>query len=158
MAAALAAGADARASDPIVAEQPSVTGIGGVFIRAQDPEAMTAWYEDNLGISRTPTSYDEEPWQQEAGPTVFGMFSHDTEYFGREEQQFMLNFRTGDLDVLVAHLRANGNEVTVDPETYPNGRFARVYDPDGNPVQLWEPAASSADEAANETGNMETPE
>ena len=43
-----------------------------------------------------------------------------------------------DLDAMVAQLRGKGIEVEVDPETYPNGRFASTKDPEGNPIQLWQ--------------------
>jgi glyoxylase I family protein len=116
-----------------------VTGIGGLFFRAKDPDALKAWYDTHLGVTAPPSGYDRMPWWQEAGPTVFSPFEQSTEYFGRPEQMWMINFRVRDLDTMAAQLRAAGIEVTVDPETYPNGRFARVYDPEGNPVELWEP-------------------
>lgn len=116
-----------------------ITGIGGLFFRAKDPSTLAQWYEDNFGITMVPRTYEETPWQQEAGTTVFAPFSHDTEYFGSMDQQWMLNLRTDDLDDLVRHLEHNGVEVKVDPEVYPNGRFARVHDPEGNPIELWEP-------------------
>ena len=119
-----------------------VTGFGGFFFRAEDPSRLAQWYEENLGVDRTPTTYEESPWMQEAGPTVFGPFAADTTYFSTDKS-FMLNFRTQDLDALVEHLRNNGNAVDVDPEVYPNGRFARVHDPEGNPIQLWQPSAAS---------------
>ncbi|MEM8697259.1 MAG: VOC family protein [Pseudomonadota bacterium] len=117
-----------------------VLGIGGLFFRSEDPAALAAWYRDNLGIDLTPQSYDVEPWQQEAGPTVFAPFGQATDYFGRDEQMWMVNFRVADLDAMAAQLRGNGIDVEIDPETYPNGRFARAYDPEGNPIELWEPA------------------
>jgi len=116
-----------------------VSGIGGVFFRAKDPAALRQWYEQLLGVTRTPTDYEQRPWEQAAGPTVFEPFSEDTEYFGRPAQAWMLNFRVRNLDAMVAQLRAAGAEVKVDPESYPNGRFARTHDPEGNPVELWEP-------------------
>jgi glyoxylase I family protein len=63
-----------------------VTGIGGVFFRAKDPEVLARWYQDHLGIKLTPESYDEEPWYQQAGTTVFAPFTQDTDYFARAEQ------------------------------------------------------------------------
>jgi len=116
-----------------------VTGIGGVFFRSKDPTALAQWYKDHLGIDLVPADYDQQPWMQEAGPTAFAPFPQDTDYFGRAEQQWMLNFRVRDLDAMVEQLRAAKIEVTVNAETYPNGRFARLYDPEGNPIQLWEP-------------------
>lgn len=129
-------GSAAQAQPPAGAE---VNGFGGFFFRAQDPKALAAWYEDNLGIGPAPKSYDAEPWRQEAGPTVFDPFAAATWPFG-DEKSFMLNFRTRDLNGLVAHLQSNGNEVELDPQTYPNGRFASTQDPEGNLIQLWEPA------------------
>ena len=116
-----------------------VTGIGGLFFRADDPKGLAQWYATHLGINEVPTSYDVEPWTQQAGPTVFAPFKRDTEYFGRREQQWMLNLRVDDLDGIVGKLTAAGIEITVDPERYPNGRFARLHDPEGNPIELWQP-------------------
>lgn len=121
------------------ASQP-VTGIGGVFFRARDPAALAAWYRDHLGIDPVPDSYEAPCWQQQAGPTVFAPFKADTDYFGRPEQSFMVNLRVRDLDALVARLRNAGIVVAVDPEAWPNGRFARTHDPEGNPIELWQPS------------------
>jgi glyoxylase I family protein len=116
-----------------------VTGIGGFFFRAKDPKALAAWYEKNLGVTMTPHDYGGEAWRQEAGTTVFEPFKHDTTYFGDMRLQWMINFRVRDLDKMAAQLRANGTAVEIDPETYPNGRFAKTADPEGNPIQLWQP-------------------
>ncbi len=116
-----------------------VTGIGGLFFRAKDPGSLAKWYADHLGVDPVPSDYDTPPWQQAAGPTVFAPFPADTDYFGEREQGWMLNLRVRDLDAMAAQLRAAGIEVTFDTESYPNGRFARIHDPEGNPVELWEP-------------------
>jgi predicted enzyme related to lactoylglutathione lyase len=115
-----------------------VLGIGGFFFRASDPKALAEWYETHLGVNRTPESYGQEPWRQTAGPTVFAPFPKTTRYFGADDQPWMINFRVRDLDAMVSQLRRAGIDVQVDPESYPNGRFARLKDPEGNPVQLWE--------------------
>ena len=116
-----------------------VTGIGGFFFKAADPKLLAEWYERHLGITGVPTSYTQQPWEQAAGPTAFAPFRKDTKYFGSETQQWMINFRVRDLDAMVAQLRRAAIEVEVDSQTYPNGRFARLKDPEGNPIQLWEP-------------------
>lgn len=117
-----------------------VAGIGGLFFRAHDPKALGAWYEQHLGITITPTSEGAAVWQQEAGPTVFNPFPETTKYFGDPTKAWMVNFRVHDIDKMVAQLRTAGIEVK-DPETYPNiGRFARLHDPEGNPIELWQPA------------------
>ncbi len=115
------------------------TGIGGVFFRSKDPTALAKWYEGRLGIGITPASYDESPWLQQSGPTVIEPFPAESDYLGRAEQAWMPNFRVDDLDAMAAQPRNAGMEVKVDPEEYPNGRFDRTHDPDGNPVELWEP-------------------
>jgi len=116
-----------------------VTGIGGLFFRAKDPAALAQWYQEHLGIDPVPADYGAKSWSQEAGPTVFAPFAQDSDYFGRAEQQWMLNLRVRDLEAMVEQLRAAKIAVAVDPEVYPNGRFARLHDPEGNPIELWEP-------------------
>lgn len=118
-----------------------VAGIGGVFFRARDTKAMADWYEKHLGVTRTPTGPDQEPWTQQAGPTVWGPFKSDSTYFDLTKQ-WMINFRVRDMDAMVAQLRKAGLEVK-DPETYEGlGRFARLHDPEGNAIELWEPQPS----------------
>ena len=111
-------------------------GIGGVFFRAPDTKALAAWYETHLGISGF--------WGQQAGLTIFAPFEADTDYFPAG-QQTMLNFRVDDLDGLIAQLRAVGIDVETRPDewdTPETGRFARIIDPAGNHVELWQPPAS----------------
>jgi glyoxylase I family protein len=116
-----------------------VTGIGGFFFRASDPGGLATWYEERLGIKTAPQTYEEEPWRQEEGVTVFAPFSQDAQMIGPPEHTWMINFRVNDLDAMVDQLRRAGESVDVDPQRYPNGRFAEVSDPDGNRVQLWQP-------------------
>ena len=131
----------AGASNVGRAQMPTerVTGIGGIFFRAKDPKGLAEWYQRNLGVTQTPTDYGMEPWKQDAGPTVFGPFKEETKYFGKMTQQWMINFRVRDLDAMVAQLQRAGVVVKVDSQAYPNGRFARLEDPEGNPIELWEP-------------------
>jgi glyoxylase I family protein len=121
-----------------------VVGIGGLFFRARDPAALSSWYRDHLGVAPVPTSYDELGWRQEAGPTAFAPFPENTDYFGNPKQAWMVNFRVRDLDTMTAQLRAAGIQVEIDATEYPNGRFARLHDPEGNPVELWEPMGRDA--------------
>ena len=120
-----------------------VTGIGGLFFRARDPAALAQWYRDHLGVTMVPSNYEEPPWQQQAGPTAFAPFPETTDYFGDSGKAWMVNFRVASLDAMMAQLRAAGIAVEPDPQTYPNGRFARLYDPEGNPIELWEPGADA---------------
>jgi len=115
-----------------------VTGIGGFFFKAKNPQMLAEWYETNLGVSKIPTDYDGTVWEQEAGTTVFGGFDDEAGLLG-PNQAWMINFRVSALDAMVKQLQDAGIKVEVDPETYPNGRFASLSDPEGNPIQLWEP-------------------
>ena len=117
-----------------------VSGIGGLFFRARDPKSLSQWYLDHLGVSQIPANYDDSPWRQEAGPTAFAPFPEDSKYFGDAAKVWMINFRIRDLDAMVTQLRAAGIAVEVDLHRYPNGRFARLHDPEQNPIELWEPA------------------
>ena len=116
----------------------AVTGIGGLFFRAQDAKALAAWYLTHLGVGAPEGQF---VWSQQAGPTVFAPFKADTDYFPADKQ-WMHNLRVDDLDGLIADLKAAGVAVTTNPEwDHPDvGRFARIHDPEGNPVELWQPA------------------
>jgi glyoxylase I family protein len=126
----------------------NVLGIGGLFFRARDSKTLAQWYDTHLGVKVTPTDYETAPWFQAGGPTVFAPFNQNTKYFPAE-QVWMVNFRVKDLDAMVKQLRDAGIEVTVDPEKYPNGRFARLYDPEKNPIELWQPNGPYAGAAAD---------
>lgn len=118
----------------------TVTGIGGFFFRAADPQGLAAWYEKHLGIS----DISREVWKQQAGPTVFAPFSRDTDYFGRAGQQWMINFRVDDLDAAMADLKAAGIAVETRAEWDSEvGRFCRIHDPEGNPIELWQPTRAA---------------
>jgi len=132
------------ADDSLKGPTERVTGIGGFFFRAKDPKGLAKWYEDNLGIAPVPHSYGGHSWQTEAGTTAFAPFPQSTSYFGDPTRQWMINFRVRDLDKMTAQLRANGVAVDVDPQLYPNGRFAKLFDPEGNPIQLWQPSGSDS--------------
>lgn len=117
-----------------------VTGIGGFFFRARDPKALAEWYRAHLGIDPVPGDYDTAPWRQEAGDTVFAPFEQLSDMFEGAERPFMLNFRVRDLDAMITQLEEAGIAVKRDPDSpYPNGRFAWLNDPEGNPIELWEP-------------------
>jgi catechol 2,3-dioxygenase-like lactoylglutathione lyase family enzyme len=114
-----------------------VLGIGGYFLRAADPVALGAWYRECLGLDADANGL----WNPQAGPTVFATFESETEYFGSRSQGTMLNFRVGDLDAMLAQLRAKGADIAGEPQEMEGvGRFAWVTDPEGNRIELWQPA------------------
>ncbi|WP_116089616.1 VOC family protein [Sphingomonas crusticola] len=122
-----------------------VTGIGGFFFRAQDPKALGEWYATHLGVG----TGDYGVWQTQAGTSVFSPFKADTDYFGADKQ-WMLNLRVDGLDDLLARLRAADIEIITKPEwDVPGlGRFARIHDPEGNPIELWQPDLEGGPSAA----------
>jgi predicted enzyme related to lactoylglutathione lyase len=118
----------------------AITGIGGLFFRAKDPTALGAWYLTHLGVGAPEGQF---LWDQQAGPTVFSPFKADTDYFPAD-RQYMLNLRVEGLDEMLTALRAADIAVITKPEwDHPDvGRFARIHDPEGNPIELWEPPAA----------------
>jgi predicted enzyme related to lactoylglutathione lyase len=124
-----------------VTEPPErVMGIGGVFFKAKDPEALGRWYAEHLGIALEDFGGATFRWQGE-GTTVWSPFPADTEYFGRGDQQGMVNYRVADLDAMREQLRAAGAEVDDRVEEHEYGRFGWAVDPEGNRFELWEPPA-----------------
>ena len=125
-----------------------VLGMGGYFFRSRDPQALKAWYREHLGVGGGMGTDDkgqsnEWVWFTEGGPMVFEPFKEDSDYFPAEKQ-VMINLRVSDLDGLLASLREAGIEVITKAEwdaTPEIGRFARIHDPEGNPIELWEPPA-----------------
>ena len=129
-----------------------VTGIGGIFFKAHDPQQMMAWYRKHLGI---PASSDEEEthamfeWRASDDPecqgsTIWSLFPQDTRYFEPSASPFMINYRVADLDGLLEQLRAEGVSVTDQIDEYEYGRFAWITDPEGNRIELWEPPSGTA--------------
>lgn len=125
-----------------------VTGIGGIFFRAKDPKALSAWYKEHLNVgpgcvSDPAATPDEWSWNASGGPTVFAPFKETTDYFAADKQ-FMINLRVTGIDELIAKLREAGITVTTNAEwdTPETGRFARVYDPEGTAIELWQPPTS----------------
>lgn len=117
-----------------------VEAIGGLFFRAKDPDALSAWYKNMLGVGAQ--GPDDWYWQTRGGPVVFAPFKHTTDYFDAD-RQWMLNLRVTQIDALLETLRAAGIEIVTKAEwdTPGTGRFARIRDPEGNPIELWQPPA-----------------
>jgi predicted enzyme related to lactoylglutathione lyase len=116
-------------------------GVGGVFLKASDPKALSAWYEANLGIGRVDDQTLTFDGPESMGMTLFAHFPGNSSYFGEGPQQVMMNFRVDDLDALLAQLGAAGVRIDPKREDYSYGRFAWIWDPEGNRVELWQPAA-----------------
>jgi len=120
-----------------------VTGIGGIFLRARDPKALSAWYAQHLGIQLADYGGATFLWSDEVPPstgsTTWSLFPADTTYFGSGQQSTMVNYRVDDLDALLVQLAAAGVPIDPNREDYPYGRFAWITDPEGNRLELWQP-------------------
>ena len=113
-----------------------VLGIGGVFFRARDPDALRRWYAEHLGIELE--DFGGATFSQD-GELVWSIFAADTDYFESREQQLMINYRVSDLDAMLEQLRAAGVPVDERIEESENGRFGWANDPEGNRFELWQP-------------------
>ncbi len=122
-----------------------VTGIGGIFFKTQDPQALYQWYEKHLGIPRAldgasaTFEWREADDPEGKGMTVWSIFPRDTKYFDPSAAPFMINYRVDDLDALLAALQEEGVKIDPHREDYDYGRFAWIMDPAGNRIELWEP-------------------
>ncbi len=114
--------------------------VGGVFLKASDPKKLAAWYVEMLGIPLQDGGSVAFDGPESAGMTVFAHFPESTKYFGDGPQQCMVNFRVDNLDVLLTQLAAANVRIDPNREDYAYGRFAWIWDPEGNRVELWEPA------------------
>ncbi len=120
-----------------------VTGIGGIFFKSKDPKALTDWYASHLGIPLGEGGEVMFPWRSTENPaeeamTVWSPFPKDTDYFGPNSGDFMMNYLVNDLDALLEALKAEGVEIDPKREDHEYGKFAWIIDPDGNRVELWE--------------------
>jgi predicted enzyme related to lactoylglutathione lyase len=124
-----------------------VTGIGGIFFKADNPKKLYEWYEKHLGIKSEPGVGAMLHWREDENPerrgmTILALFEKHSKYFEPSTAPFMLNYRVDDLDALLEALRAEG--VAIDPkrEDHDYGKFAWITDPEGNKIELWEPPKS----------------
>jgi predicted enzyme related to lactoylglutathione lyase len=115
----------------------SIIGFGGAFLRADDPDALYRWYELHLGLKRS-GGYLEFPPTGRA-QVVLALFRRDDEYFPAA-QQVMINLQVDDLDGVLDRLIDEGVPVDPNRERYDFGRFGWFTDPEGNRVELWQPA------------------
>jgi predicted enzyme related to lactoylglutathione lyase len=125
-----------------------VQGIGGVFFKANDPKALSAWYRDALGVPIEVWGGAVFRWQalpaDIGAGTVWSPFAQNTTYFAPSEKPFMLNFVVRDLDAMLAQARAAGAKVDEKITDDDHGRFGWLLDPEGNRIELWQPRTPAA--------------
>ena len=118
-----------------------VTGIGGVFFKAKDPEGLAVWYQKHLGVPLDPKlgiailHWGQDP-APDGGCTVWALSQTSSDGY---PNSFMINYRVDDLDGMLSNLRAAGVPIVKGPDTDFNGIFAWILDPEGNRVELWQP-------------------
>ena len=125
-----------------------VLGIGGVFIKSPNPDALRAWYQRHLGLDLQPwggMAFQVDPVRDKGAQTVWSVFDAASTYFAPSTAPFMINYRVADLDTLLATLRAEGCAVDARSDASEFGKFGWVMDPDGNRIELWEPPPPPSD-------------
>lgn len=118
-----------------------VVGVGGIFFKSRDPEALRAWYQRHLGLDVQDWGGAVLPWSRPDGMTVWSVFAESSACFGQSRAPFMVNYVVEDLAALLEALRAEGCDVEDKVEDSDFGRFGWVMDPEGNRVELWQPPA-----------------
>jgi len=120
-----------------------VTGLGGIFFKADDPDLLKKWYTENLGLPCDQHghlfSWRKLENPDEIGYTQFSIFDKKTDYLNPAKKEFMINFRVENLEELIDQLKENGMQVIGEIESYEYGKFGWVMDPEGNKIELWEP-------------------
>ena len=122
-----------------------VKGIGGIFFKSDNPEKLNAWYKENLGLYTTGfgAKFDWSSAGKGDFYTLWSPFSANTNYFEPSQKQFMINFIVKDLGGLVLDLKNKGVNLIGEISEYEYGKFAHIVDPEGNKIELWEPAAEN---------------
>ena len=121
-----------------------VNGIGGVFFKAKDPAKLGEWYAKNFDLElehdmpATTFHWLRKDDPARGGATVWSLFPQDSDYFGSDDVQFMINYRVEDLDAMLAALKEEGVEILREASDTPYGRFAAIKDPEGNGIELWQ--------------------
>ena len=123
---------------------PRVTGLGGVFFKARDPQELGRWYREHLGLPVEDGGWAVLKWRdnedpKRTGSTVWAVFEDATDYLGGASQRAMLNYRVADLDGVLSALRQEGVAVDDNIMSDENGRFGWITDPEGNRIELWQP-------------------
>lgn len=126
-----------------------VIGIGGIFFKFKDPNAIKLWYQDTLGmmINDYGVLFEFNSGESRKGYLQLGTFEQNTDYFGADKQQSMINFRVDNLESLQQTLIEQKVVIVDELESYSYGKFLHIEDPEGNRIELWEPVDSEFEES-----------
>ncbi|PRB04551.1 glyoxalase [Chryseobacterium sp. MYb7] len=120
-----------------------VTAIGGIFFKCKDPEQVNEWYKTHLGLPTSPYGAKFD-WKDEEsdkkGYTLWSPFKDSTQYFEPSTKEFMINYHVENIETLVEELKKEGVTVLDEVATYEYGKFVHILDPEGNKIELFEPA------------------
>jgi catechol 2,3-dioxygenase-like lactoylglutathione lyase family enzyme len=134
-------------SDQSAPTRGRILGLGGVFFKSRDHEAVRTWYTEKLGLGQGKDGHTFQ-WRPSDGAseqvTAWSIFPHVSKYFDPSEEPFMINYIVDDLDALLERLSAEGVRIDPKREDAPYGRFAWIFDPEGRKIELWEPAPGNS--------------
>ena len=134
---------------------PKVNGIGGIFFRSKDPNAIREWYGSNLGLAvndfGSPFEFRNANRPNEINYLNWNAFEDNTSYFDPSEKEFMINYRVQNIEGLVRDLKRKGVTIVDTITDYDYGRFVHIMDIEGNKIELWEPVDSFFTEMGGET-------
>ena len=127
-----------------------ITGLGGVFFKCKDPQAMRDWYNKNFGLSNDkyghPFVWKKHEAPEQNGYTVWNPFDDNSDYFKPSKQKYMINYRVENIEELMKNLKKADITIVGEIESFDYGKFGWILDPEGNKIELWEPIDSSFDE------------
>ncbi len=120
---------------------PKAIGLGGIFIKCENPKEMNAWYKNTLGLNVNDygVSFEFTTSQNTKGYLQLSTFDKESKYFGNDKQQAMLNFRVDNLEAFIPILKQQKVDILTELESFPYGKFIHIADIDGNRIELWEP-------------------
>lgn len=123
---------------------PKVTGIGGIFFFTDNPAETRSWYAENLGLKVNDygSTFESRDFHNpdQINALQWSPFKNGSEYFAPSKKEFMINYRVQNIEGLVEKLKANGVTVLDEIESFDYGKFVHIMDPEGNKIELWEPA------------------
>lgn len=144
-----------KEGNPVVDTLPKVTGIGGIFFKAKNPEGIKQWYGENLGLVvddfGSPFEFRNANRPEEVNYLNWDAFVDSTTYFEPSEKEFMINYRVQNIEALVQKLKRNGVTILDEIASYEYGKFVHIMDPEGNKIELWEPIDSVLTQMGRET-------
>ncbi|AZA98195.1 VOC family protein [Chryseobacterium joostei] len=120
-----------------------VTAIGGIFFKCKEPETVNEWYKTHLGVETSPygAKFDwKEVDSDKKGYTLWSPFKDSTQYFEPSSKDFMINYHVENIEALVEELKKEGVTILDEIATYEYGKFVHIMDPEGNKIELFEPA------------------